>query len=77
LIACADFFLSCGRLRPFFMAEWGAMACNVPMKILFDMEKDFGPSANPRDDIFRLGWDRLTSKTTWLNYISQFIAGKQ
>ena len=77
LMSCADFFLSCGRLRPFFMVEWEAMACNVPMVILGDMEKDFKPSASPREDIFRLGWDRHTAKATWLNYISQFIASKQ
>lgn len=72
LMSCADFFLSCGRLRPFFMVEWEAMACNVPMVILDDLEKDFKPSSSPRDDIFRSGWDRHTAKNIWLNYISQF-----
>jgi len=76
LMSCADFFLSCGRLRPFFMVEWEAMACNVPMVMLGDAEKDFKPSASPRDDIFRLGWDRHTAKNTWLNYITQFIASR-
>jgi len=76
LMSCADFFLSCGRLRPFFMVEWEAMACNLPMVILDDMQKDFVPSASPRDDIFKRGWDRHTTKQTWLNYIANFIANR-
>lgn len=76
LISCADFFLACGRLHPFFLVEWEAMACNTPLLILDGMEKDFVPSANPRDDVFRLGWDRHTAKKTWLNYINKFIEEK-
>ncbi len=76
LMSCADFFLSCGRLHPFFMVEWEAMACNLPMVILGGMKKDFEPSASPREDIFRLGWDRHTAKNTWLNYIAQFTMSR-
>jgi len=53
------------------------MSCNVPMIILDNMEKDFKPSNSPRDDVFRLGWDRHTAKNTWLNYINEFIASNQ
>jgi len=76
LLSSADFFLASGRLRPFHMSEWEAMACNTPLVILDGMQKDFVPSPTPRDDIFRLGWDRPTAKKTWLNYINQFIASK-
>jgi glycosyltransferase involved in cell wall biosynthesis len=76
LMSCADFFLSCGRLRPFFMVEWEAMACNVPMVFLDDTEKDFQPCATPRDDIFRLKWDRITAKKVWLDYITQFVSNR-
>lgn len=69
LMSCADFFLCSGKLRPFFMIEWEAMACDLPMTILNDMEKDFVPSAHPREDIFRLGWDRKTTIRTWERYI--------
>jgi glycosyltransferase involved in cell wall biosynthesis len=69
LLACSDFFLSCGLLRPFFMVEWEAMACNLPMVILDGIKKDFVPSLNPRDDIFRLGWDRKSSINIWKQYI--------
>jgi glycosyltransferase involved in cell wall biosynthesis len=76
LMGASDFFLSCSRLRPFYMVEWEAMACNMPIVITDGMQKDFVPSANPRDDVFRLGWDRHTAKNTWLNYINNFIASK-
>lgn len=68
LFNAADFYLSCGMLKPFYMIEWEAMACNLPMVILDGMKKDFVPSQNPRDDIFRLGWDRKSVKLTWEKY---------
>lgn len=75
LMNCADFFLSCGILRPFFLIEWEAMAANLPIVVSSGLEKDFVPSANPRDDIFRLKWDRKTTKQTWNNYIQGIING--
>ena len=71
LLNCADFFLSTSMLRPFYMAEWEALACNVPMRIIGDMEKDFAPSSNPRDDVFRYGWDRRSAKKMWADYLSR------
>ncbi|MBN2183274.1 MAG: hypothetical protein JW715_15290 [Sedimentisphaerales bacterium] len=71
LINAADFYLCCGMLRPFFMIEWEAMACNLPMVILDDVQKDFVPSDNPRDDIFSLGWDRKSVKRKWEDYLSR------
>ena len=73
LMNCADFFLSCGLLQPFYMVEWEAMACNLPMIISSGLEKDFIPSDNPREDIFRLKWDRKTTKELWKNYIKEII----
>lgn len=69
LMSCADFFLASGLLRPFFMVEWEAMSCNLPLVVLNGLEKDFVSSAQPRDDIFRLGWDRRTALKTWTKYI--------
>ncbi|PNX46819.1 MAG: hypothetical protein BV459_05680 [Thermoplasmata archaeon M11B2D] len=69
LMACSDFILCCGLLQPFFMVEWEAMACNLPVIVLDSIEKDFAPSTNPRDDVFRLGWDRKTALQTWKKYI--------
>jgi glycosyltransferase involved in cell wall biosynthesis len=71
LMNAADFFLCCGTLRPFYMVEWEAMACNLPMRILGNIQKDFVPSNNPRDDIFRLNWDRKSAKKLWADYLTR------
>jgi glycosyltransferase involved in cell wall biosynthesis len=69
LLACSDFFLSCGLLRPFFMVEWEAMSCNTQMVVLDNLDKDFVPSNNPREDIFKLNWDRKSTIKLWKQYI--------
>lgn len=71
LINMADFYLCCGLLSPFFMIEWEAMACNVPMVIPDGIQKDFTPTDNPRDDIFSHGWDRKSVKRKWEDYLAQ------
>jgi glycosyltransferase involved in cell wall biosynthesis len=76
LLNCTDFFLSCGLLQPFYMIEWEAMSCDVPIVISSGLEKDFIPSDHPRNDIFRLGWDRKTTKELWKNYIKEIIDDK-
>jgi glycosyltransferase involved in cell wall biosynthesis len=65
LINAGDFFLSTSLLRPFFMAEWEAMACDAPMRMIGEQGKEFAPSAHPRDDVLRLGWDRAAVKKKW------------
>jgi glycosyltransferase involved in cell wall biosynthesis len=71
LMNAADFFLCSSKLRPFYMVEWEAMACNLPMRILDNVQKDFVPSSNPRDDVFRLYWDRNSTKKLWANYLTR------
>lgn len=71
LINAGDFFLSTSLLRPYFMAEWEAMACDVPMRILGDPEKEFVPSASPRSDVLRMGWDRPTVKKRWEQFLTE------
>ena len=74
LFSCADFYLSSGLLDPYYMIEWEAMASNL--KIIqsdLNMKKDFTPSLNPREDVFRLKWDRKTAKITWENYLNKTI----
>lgn len=68
LINAADFFLSTSLLRPYYMAEWEALACDVPMRIVGDADKEFVPSAGPRSDVFRLGWDRPSVKRKWEDF---------
>lgn len=71
LINAADFFLSTSLLRPFFMAEWEAMACNVPMRIIGEPRKEFTPSSSPRNDVLELGWDRPSVKKQWEQFFSE------
>lgn len=71
LINAADFFLSTSLLKPFYMAEWEAMACDIPMVIIGESDKDFTPSAHPRNDVLRLGWDRPSVKNKWENFFRE------
>lgn len=65
LMNCADFALFTGRLRPYFMIEWEAMACDVPVVDVSGCERDFIPGAHPREDVMRLGWSRHQAKEQW------------
>jgi glycosyltransferase involved in cell wall biosynthesis len=69
LMACSDFLLATGRLRPWFMVEWEAMAAGLPVVDLSGLEREFAPSANPRQQVIELGWDRKTARETWLKYL--------
>jgi hypothetical protein len=69
LMAAADFLACPGRLRPFFLVEWEAMACDLPVRIIGNPEKDFVPSDHPRQDIIDRGWSRNDAKAQWLEYI--------
>ncbi len=71
LMNCADFMLVCGLLKPFFMIEWEAMSCNLPMHNITGLEKDFIPSSSTRKDIFELGWDRHSVLNKWTNYLKR------
>src|SRR5258706_4111788 len=70
LINAGDFFLSTSLLKPFFMAEWEAMACDASMRLIGEADKEFNPSAHPRDDLMRLGWDRPSVKKKWETFLS-------
>jgi glycosyltransferase involved in cell wall biosynthesis len=72
LMNCADFILFTGLLRSYFMLEWEAMACNLPVR-LFDpsFERDFIPSKKPREDVFYHKWDRVAAKILWSKYLER------
>jgi glycosyltransferase involved in cell wall biosynthesis len=70
LVNAGDFFLSTSLLKPFFMAEWEAMACDARMILVGEPAKEFTPSANPRNDLLRLGWDRLSVKKAWERFFN-------
>jgi glycosyltransferase involved in cell wall biosynthesis len=71
LINAADVFLATSKLKPFYMVEWEAMACNVPIIIAGDTQREFDVGSNPRDAVFRFGWDRKTVKNTWEKYLGE------
>lgn len=70
LINCADFFLSTNKLSSYSMVEWEAMSCNIPFVIIETSKREFYPSENPRDDVFERGWDRVSVKNKWENFLS-------
>jgi len=70
LMNAADFFLVPGMLRPYYLVEWEAMACDLPPVVIGEQPKDFVPSNHPREDIFRLKWDRKTARKTWEEYLT-------
>lgn len=69
LMNCADFFLSTGRLKSYYMVEWEAMACNLPFVNLTDRE--FTPQPRPRDDVIEREWDRPAVKRLWTKYLQE------
>lgn len=71
LMNAADFFASCSRLPTYYMAEWEAMACNIPFRFLTDTAKEFTPCPTPRDDIMNMGWDRPSVKKTWQEFLAR------
>lgn len=71
LINAADFFLSTSLLRPYYMAEWEAMACDIPMRIIGEPDKEFVSSENPRGDLLALGWDRPSVKRQWERFFNE------
>jgi hypothetical protein len=69
LMNASDFILLTGRLRPYFMVEWEAMACDLPVVDISGVDRDFIPSAHPREDVMRFGWSRHDAKKKWKEYL--------
>jgi glycosyltransferase involved in cell wall biosynthesis len=69
LINTADFSLFTSKLKPFYMAEWEILACNIPIIIANDTKREFSIGRNPREVVFDKGWDRVTVKSTWEKYL--------
>ncbi len=71
LMNCADFFLSTNKLNSYFMAEWEAMACDIPFRLVETTPREFYPSAHPRADVFERGWDRASVKGEWVRFLEE------
>lgn len=76
LMSACDFLLVAGRLGPFFMVEWEALACGLPVVDLSLLEKDFVPSRNPRQDVGRLGWLRAEAKGLWADFLTGVVGAE-
>lgn len=71
LLNCADFFLSTSQLKPYYMAEWEAMATDIPFVFYGSVEREFTPSNHPREDVFKYGWNRENVKQIWENFFKE------
>lgn len=71
LMSCCDFVLFTGRLRPYFMVEWEAMACDLPVVDISGLERDFMPGG--RRKIFELKWSRCQTKEVWYHYLKNVL----
>jgi glycosyltransferase involved in cell wall biosynthesis len=71
LINAADFYLFTSKLEPFYMTEWEALSCNIAIKMARELKREFSLCENPRDDVFRFGWDRNTVKITWEKFLTE------
>jgi hypothetical protein len=69
LINASDFCLFASNLEPFFMAEWEVMSCNATIILAGGKQREFNLSSSPRDDVFKLGWDRDSVKKTWEKFL--------
>jgi len=72
LMNCSDFFLCTSRLRPYYMTELEAMSTNIKFIFTENIERDFIPSENPREDIFNNGWDRNCVKQKWTSLFNKY-----
>ena len=73
LMSCCDFFLCTSLLRPYYMTELEAMSCNLKFIFTENIEKDFCPSDNPREDIFKYNWDRTSIKKMWESLFNKYL----
>ena len=72
LMNASDFFLATSKLSPFYMIEWEAMSCNLPMKFVGGTEREFNPYPNnPRDNVFEMGWSRNQVKMIWDSFMTK------
>lgn len=73
--ACGHFACT-GRLRPYFMVEWEAMAADLLFLYPAAPDREFTihGGASPRAELLARGWDRATAAGQWLSYLEQVAA---
>jgi len=73
LMAASDYFLRTSRLRPFYVIEWEAMACNLPF-INIGIEPEFVLNGDTRTNLLKRKWDRKTALNIWKEYIDDCVS---
>lgn len=68
LICSADYFLSTGRLRPWFMSEWEAMMCGVEFKDISGLHRESSPTHSAA---LKLDWKRNDAAEVWRQLIKR------
>lgn len=71
LLNAGDFFLSTSQLKPYYMAEWEAMATDIPFVFYGNVEREFIPSSHPRQDVLNKKWDRKSVKKRWIQFFEE------
>lgn len=69
LMNASDFFLSTSNLVPYYMAEWEAMACDLPFVSATNVKREFELTSDTRNKVFELGWDRHSAKKKWVKFL--------
>lgn len=67
LMNASDFILMTGRLRPYFMVEWEAMACGLEAIDVSGLERDFVPRG--RAGVLDAGWSRPDALAQWREFL--------
>lgn len=76
IMRACDFFACTGRLCPYFMVEWEAMAVDLPFvyETPIVREFSFNPGESTRGRLLAKGWDRHCAKRLWLEYLEKVAA---
>lgn len=70
LMSACDCMLSPGRLRPYFMVEWEAMACDL-FTLAIDSDSKGARGLNQTLAIWGNGWSRTQARKTWAQYLEE------
>lgn len=73
LMNCADFFFSTGRLNPLYLVEWEALSAGLHLVNAPGITRELPDNSN-RDAVFDLGWDRLSLRAKWLDWLAEIEA---
>jgi len=71
LINAADIYICTNRLNAYFMIDWEMMACNIPFVYPSGHIPEFEVGVEPREAVFKHGWDRDSVKKCWESFFER------